>query len=508
MTPLKVLFNGEQLTVADGAVLGDILHEHDSECSVALIRPTTTEEKDTKALEVKTTGGPVTVELNQSAAGILGVLHAPLFVRWEDRYGIAFGAFRADFKPSRTPFLYERGDLVLGCAGYNPDQSFLFFSRERHSADHGSQKEGGVIGKVVRGRGILDRFHSGDVIESITPLLAIADTTHAFTTKDFTFPLENGMSIISKVVIFGHGFTRDSIDITNSEIVEHLLMGLEKKSFIVGRSSSTHIRDDHLINTDLAGGKSLPRREGSVTIRTKGRSAGAIYINTTDLPRTTSHASAGQVIQGIELAQIAKAGELFEVKLEPKRFDLVGLPVTDAKERSVDRGIEFNFDNIETDRVVVYQEPGTTLEVLAEGKVKLVTASYSEVVDIMLDDSSSPDTCAIFRKITGLSLHAVGKIPFFFGFDDVYLFKPKIPTGIQIIPENTPNDVVPANTLAMTNESRKGVGLVGVRLTDNSEFGPTSEPFEGTNIIGKLLNPDKLTGLKENSIIFIREVVK
>ena len=40
-------------------------------------------------------------------------------------------------------------------------------------------------------------------------------------------------------------------------------------------------------------------------------------------------------------------------------------------------------------------------------------------------------------------------------------------------------DEAPAAALAMTNDSRKGAGLVGVRLSVNKEFGPTSEPFEG-----------------------------
>src|SRR5690606_6638076 len=113
--------------------------------------------------------------------------------------------------------------------------------------------------------------------------------------------------------------------------------------------------------------------------------------------------------------------------------------------------------------------------------------------------------CDIFRHLTGLHLHDVGRIPFFFNFEDVFLFKPKIPRGVNIIPENTPTDLVPSGALAITNDSRKGSGLVGVRTSENSEFGPTSEPFEGTNIIGKVLDLEKLAALKEKEIVYIRE---
>jgi len=65
---------------------------------------------------------------------------------------------------------------------------------------------------------------------------------------------------------------------------------------------------------------------------------------------------------------------------------------------------------------------------------------------------------------------------------------------------------VPAFILAMTNDSRRGVGMVGVRTTSNAEFGPTSEPLTGTNIIGKVLDTEKLAGLREGSTVYVREV--
>ena len=84
--------------------------------------------------------------------------------------------------------------------------------------------------------------------------------------------------------------------------------------------------------------------------------------------------------------------------------------------------------------------------------------------------------------------------------------KPEIPAGIHITPENTPKEEAPAAGLGITNDSRKNTGLVGVRLSANREYGPTSEPFEGTNMIGRVIDTEKLKKVKEREKVYIREV--
>ncbi|MDD1706257.1 MAG: methanogenesis marker 3 protein, partial [Methanoregulaceae archaeon] len=200
-----------------------------------------------------------------------------------------------------------------------------------------------------------------------------------------------------------------------------------------------------------------------------------------------------------------KEGDIFCLNIEPPRFDLVGLPLPDAEQVAEAKGIRLVIDEREGDRVVVGQIPETTLECLAAGEVQLSTVPLSQVVDISLDDVHAPESCEIFRRLTGLHLHHVGSLPLFFHFEDVYLFKPSVPKEVNIVPENIPSDNVPAGTLGITNDARRGAGLVGVRTTDNSEFGPTSEPFEGTNLIGEVFDLHKLKEFKEKDIVFIRE---
>jgi UPF0288 family protein (methanogenesis marker protein 3) len=144
--------------------------------------------------------------------------------------------------------------------------------------------------------------------------------------------------------------------------------------------------------------------------------------------------------------------------------------------------------------------------VLAERAVNVTTAPFEKVIDIILDDAAAPASCDAFRRITGLIRHDAGMMPVFFKFDDVVLFKPVIPAGMKINPENTPEGESPAAALAITNDSRNGTGLVGVRLSANKEFGPTSEPFDGTNIIGRVIDTEKLKKVREKEMVYIREV--
>lgn len=52
--------------------------------------------------------------------------------------------------------------------------------------------------------------------------------------------------------------------------------------------------------------------------------------------------------------------------------------------------------------------------------------------------------------------------------------------------------------------SRRHIGMVGVRFEDNEEFGPTGEPFQGTNIIGRVVKGmEHLEKYKEGDTVYV-----
>jgi putative methanogenesis marker protein 3 len=514
---IEVHLDGTRMEIQEGMTLGDLLPHRGPECSVAVIRPSEAEEAETKNIKFYTTAGELVVEIADAAVPLLkkGVFDifftsekgAECFnLGWNDRYTAAFGPCESDIVPAKASHRYSKGDVILGCGGYDPRRSYLIFAKVSHHADHGSAVDGGVIGRVVSGRIVIERWSPGDVILNVERVTSWADQSISFLTTDDGLLLEDGMHIISFVKAVAEGYSADSIDTSVAESVEHFLLTFFGGYFRAGRTSSTHIRDEKMMKTDVPQQAKKSRLEGTVTVRTQGKSRGCIYIYTQDTASSPYHTSVGIVEHGIELVRLAKRQDAFCIEVVPERFDLLGLSVEEAQHMADKRGITLLVDSDEGTRIVVGQEPATTLEILAIGETRLTTNPVSEVIDIILDDKAAPKTCAIFRGITGLNKHKVGAMPLFFHYEDVYLFKPMIRIGTNINLENIPQDKVLANTLAMTNDARKGAGLVGIRTSENSEFGPTSEPLGATNVMGHILDPGKLEKAKEGEMVYVREV--
>jgi putative methanogenesis marker protein 3 len=506
---ITVHLDGERLEIIEGSTLGSIIPNQSPECSIAVIRPSMQEQSKTGNLAISTTAGEVTIEI---ASGSEDFLKSPdivqkLALHWSDRYATAFGPFPSTIHPMRQPHIYERGDVILGCGGYEPARSYLIFSKVHHSADHGADERGGVFAKVVSGRGVLDRWTPGDRITKIEPVISWADTSRSFTTTDLGLVIEDGTQIATRVNVIAQGYNPDRITTEAAGSVEHMLLGLKTGRFHVSRVTSTHILDSGLAGTsDIEREFRRPRREGTVTVRTSGQLAGGIYIYRDDVPSSPVHDVVGQVVHGIELVKLAKEHDILMVSVMPQRIDLLGLPLKKAKAIAAAERISLHIDNDDGERIVVSQDPGNTLDVLKDRSVTITTAPLDKVIDITLDDERAPVSCDIFRRITGLKQHDAGMIPVFFKFDDVVLFRSAVPAGSKINPENIPTGEVPAAALAITNDSRKASGFVGVRLSANKEFGPTSEPFEGTNILGSVIDTEKLKKVKEKENVYIREV--
>jgi putative methanogenesis marker protein 3 len=514
---IEIHLDGTRVETRPGTTLGDILPRRKKGCSVAIVRPLKAELAETRNIKFYTTAGEVVVELNDAATPFLkgeglAALFSPqeggagLSFGWGDRYAASFGPFPSAITPARAPSRYAKGDLVVGCGGYDPRRSFLIFSRADHMADHGAAADGGVIGKVVSGRGVLDRWAAGDAVERIERVISWADQSASFIATDDALVLEDGMVIISYVRAIAEGYSPEQIDTGMAESVEHLLLTLQDGYFLVKRSVSTHIMDQKLKGTPVPQQNKASRLEGTITARTRGKSQGCIYVYTQDTPGSPAHTVVGRVEHGIELAKLVGEGDAFCITIEPERLDFMGLPLGEAHDVADARGVAIEVDCDEGERVVVGQEPGTTLEILAHKHALLTTVPSELVLDVRLDDKRAPMTCTIFRDITGLKQHNIGSMPFLFNFEDVYLFKPKIASGRKIHLENLPSEEVPPFTLAMTNDSRKSSGLVGVRTGPGTEFGPTSEPFGGTNVFGVLLEPEKLDNFREGDTVYVREV--
>ncbi|HEX3000878.1 MAG TPA: methanogenesis marker 3 protein, partial [Methanoregula sp.] len=331
---ITIHLDGKKMDLAKGSTLKAILSDHPADCAVGIIRPATQEQRKTANLAISTTAGEITIELGGTGNRLLESpeIISKLTLHWGDRYAAAFGPFPSSIRPTRKPSVYERGDVILGCGGYEPERSYLIFAKARHSADHGADETGGVLGKVVSGRGVLDRFTTGDRVTKVEPVISWADTSRSFTTTDPGLVLEDGMQIVTRIEIIAQGYTPHKITTEAAASVEHMLLALQNGRFVAGRAASTHIMDPRFAGSDdISKEYRRPRREGAVTIRNAGKMAGGVFIYRVDVPNSPSHNMAGQVVSGIELVKLAKEHDILAVSVRPERIDLLGRPLSEAK---------------------------------------------------------------------------------------------------------------------------------------------------------------------------------
>ena len=60
--------------------------------------------------------------------------------------------------------------------------------------------------------------------------------------------------------------------------------------------------------------------------------------------------------------------------------------------------------------------------------------------------------------------------------------------------------------IGVTNQSRPHHGLLGIRLQDSKQYGPSGEEPYGTNMVGRFLDDIKLLGsVEEEQVIYITE---
>lgn len=506
---MRVFVDGKEIELNRGASLGDALGLAGAKPAqgaiVGVVKGRGEKSRQTNSYWLNTTKGKLRIELlendlqkiwHESVSRIVGSE-----ARWSSASGVAFGPFSSSISFGREAHEYNRWEVVLGAAGFEAEKTQLIFVRRRHSAAYGVPAEGGLLAHVVGGKNTLDRLEIGDRILAIEPIVEWQDLTEKLATRDMTLPLEEGMEIFTEVQV---------------ELVEDAPYGAEfflaltrSGTFLVDSVSSSYISSDQLLAEPIAFEHREPRLEGTVTVRTGGRGLGRIFIYKADRTSNPGHSIVGHVSAGMDMVKLAGHGSLVTVRVKPERIMLMGAKLSDALALLKDRGIEFEVDgHTGEDAVVVKQDPRATMEILKKKKVKLLTMPANRLVAIELYHDLAPKTLDYFRHVTGLKERPVGPLPVYFVYENTILFKPEVDAVSykELLPENKPTGPVPAGSIGISNQVSKKIGLVGVRLVQDKRYGPSGEKFEATNIVGRVLEPDKLKDVKEGETIYVLEV--
>ena len=163
------------------------------------------------------------------------------------------------------------------------------------------------------------------------------------------------------------------------------------------------------------------------------------------------------------------------------------------------------------DATIVEQEPELTLEALHDDEIETRGVRSEQINDLVLTPEKAPQTYRYFRRMTGLDHKPIGTMKVYFTFPDMPLvsFAGDTRLAASLIPENPFAKRMMPGELAVTNMSRPNRGLIGIRLQESEEFGPTGEERYGTNVVGKVVsNLDLLMkDIAEESIVYVREIV-
>ncbi|UEC43086.1 MAG: hypothetical protein METHAR1v1_1060038 [Methanothrix sp.] len=507
---MKVSVNGAEISLEDGLTLRDALDTAGvlapEGATIGIVKGREEVERETDSYWLNTTKGKLRIELIDT--GLQEVWHEAvrqipgLKVRWSDVAAVAFGPVSTRIAPSRRVEEYDRWEVALGAGGFEADKSQIVFSRKRHSAAYGSPAENrGVFAAVVGGKDLLGRLEMGDSILDVEPIVEWAALSDKMATQDLSLPLTDGMEI----------YTRFDVDLNESapQGAEFFLAATRDGVFAVAGTSSSFASTDVLLGERIEFENREPRSEGAVTIRTSGRGLGRIFIYKADRTSIPGHSMVGKVRSGMDLVKLAEAGMKLAVKVNPERIMLMGLPLKEAEEIAQDQGIGFEVEgHTGDDAVVVEQKPVTTMQILKERKVVVTSIPSDRMVAIELYDDLAPKTLDYFRHVVGLKEKPVGPLPVYFVYENTVLFKPAISATSykEILPENKPDELVRAGEIGVTNQAAKNAGLVGVKLVDDTRYGPSGEKFLATNIVGRILEPEKLRSVREEETVYVLEV--
>ncbi len=503
---ISIEVNGQKLDLQDGSNLKNAIELskaiYISGTTVGILKTGAKKEEVTSEFKILTTKGEFRIELTGDQ-GLWNTLYSNFFkanAHWETANSIAFGPVETTILPERGDKKFNRYDVFFGTGGYDAKNSYLMFAKNKHISDYGSPRDA-VIGRVISGKAIISKLKQGDDLIKIEPVIKWETLLDKVSATDLDIKLEDGMKI----------FTYFKVDLINEspEGAEHFLALVRKKIFKVDTFSNSFISDDSLKGEGCPYEHWDARSEGAVAARTDGLGNGRIYIYKDDRTSSPVHSVVGHVSQGIELIKMAQAGSRLAVISSPERIMTLGIGFDTAEKMLTSRGLKLEKRGYTgSDAIIVEQEPDTTIEIIKEGMVTCLGVKADKIIDVRLYDDLAPITLDFFRHSLRLKDRPLGPLPVFYTYENTYLFRSEKEAQAykEINPENTPKTKVAAGEIAVTNQAAKRYGMIGVKLLDDERYGPTGEKFECTNIIGKVIDPNRLKGIKAGDVVYIREV--
>jgi len=502
---MKAYVNGIEKELRKGAVLKDATAGEPYVPGSLVSMHLSTERmiSETSDLELVTTKGSMTIRLDESEdariwKGVTKDIEG-IGARWVTRNIAAFGSFKTNVKVSREARMYRRYDCFFSLGGFDNDTTYMMIAMDDHKGSYGAGT--GRIGRITGGRHILSLLREGDRILSVKPVISETSSDSMIVTSDPEYRIEDGMSIET--------FVKITVDQRSPMGCEHLLIALRDGTLRISDSTGSYAACSD--NTDVAMMPETPdvRSDGSVTVRSTGTGVGRIFFYKERRQLSPAHDHIGTVVHGKGIIAHAVKDNIITVRTDRERVLSVGMTQAEGQ-KFLER---FNVKQIRTgdtsdDAIIVEQEPEWTMHAISVGEAETLGAPKNKIFEISLNRKDEPASVHYFEKVTGLSHKPIGTMKVHFTFKGLPMvtFDGDEERGKSLYPGDAFKKCKKGD-IGVTNQSRPNCGLMGIRLEDSKEFGPTGEEPYGTNVFGTFKGDLKelMNGLKEGSIIYVRE---
>jgi putative methanogenesis marker protein 3 len=509
---MLIKVNNEEIDLREWSTIKDAIKKTNAPYThgsiISLIKGTKEFESTINKYKLKTPKGNIIIEMLLDADSLIKIwrYNYQKFknkgIRWTTSNEIAIGPVVTDLEASTHEFSYKQGDVILSLSGFSNETTHLIIFKEDSTGVYGVPLiNQGIFAKVIGGKRTLNNLTNKDYIIEVEKVIERESFTDSTSVSDLDTVLEENNQIFTYVLLQPNQNSPQS--------VEHLFSLINEDKIKVDYQSNSFLGFYKMQGLGKEKEFSKLRDRGTVTLRNTGKGIGKVYIYREDRVQSPAHTVIGSIKKGMELIDTAKFGDYITIKSDPERIMTMNMTQKEANELLITKKIEQIRQGVtDDDALVVIQEPVPTLDILKEKKVKTTGIIKDNLILVDIYSENSPRSSWYFKKITKLVEKPIGTLKVHVAASEMklFLFKGDDKEAKGLIPENSPKDNVPAGTIAITNMSRKNIGLVGVRFEDNAEYGPTGEPFDGTNIVGKIITDfEVLKKLKDGEIVYIKE---
>jgi putative methanogenesis marker protein 3 len=473
-----------------GLSLGRVLQQanvHQSNgCIVAIGRSSECGSQRPTKFYISTSKGDITFNIiDRELADRMtkAVENGSLSMRSLDANSLAIGSIVCDAAKGYVTVECNEGDIILDQAGSERSNTVLRFCKKKHTASYAMVGQS-TIGRVISGMQILKTLSIRDPIEFTTSAESMASECYSRVSDMNMTVAEDGLTIITKAAI--------NLNCHVPESAEVFLHRFSEGTVEACSSTGSYLRISGPDQAVIDERNPVARKRGTVTLRNSGCGRGQIYVYRVARAPNESHTAIGEIEAGMALFDVAQPGDHIAVRVSPLPVKTIGLTQSQAAECLESRGLHhIRVGCVEDYAVVVRQEPKFTMDAIGSGSVTTTGSDPEEFVAVDLYDALAPTSAKYFRSATGLDVGPVGSLEMILPYSPItgaMLLQGDLDRTRNMVvePENCPTKIVESGEIGITNSINSKMGMMGIRLQDSAEFGPSCEVFDSTNIIGKI----------------------